>query len=432
MPITVGTIGSSTLSPSKGGGASALAAARRALEANAGDVNVLVFGDSTGNDTNEWVYLAQTWLSERYPAYSASYRRFNDGSNVYDAATVISTGSGANTLRFWNASVSGANLYSLRGSKFAPIAVTPFSAAPDLVIVSLGENSTGSNGTPSSQRGQMIAMIEEVMLLYPGVPIAVVLQNPWRDGSEMDAVIASWRVVGALRPELTLIDVHSLFIAAGKNASLYIDSVHPSAAGSQLYLQAFQSAWNRATALPAPGSFIAWLTNRAANDIALNGDFAAFASAVPDSFTLAGTGAVLTKDTGIKAPGKAYSVKLINGTAASHLRQVLNPTQINLVKGNRVTLAVSHYIDPVPAGTDVNTGRIRVFSDGTNPLTLEINSNGNAGQGAFRWDIITGVLVPADATVVWLQDFANSSAGTTKGTIYIDEIRLFLGDRPGA
>lgn len=53
---------------------------------------VNVIGDSTGNDSNEWVYLTAQALAARYPAYTVLHRLWNDATQDYDAPTTIQTG----------------------------------------------------------------------------------------------------------------------------------------------------------------------------------------------------------------------------------------------------------------------------------------------------------------------------------------------------
>lgn len=412
-------------------GISSLQGIKAAIVAGVADVNVLFVGDSTGDATAEWIYRIGSALAALYPTHTVNYRLYNNGTDTYDAAVEIAAGSGLRTITIWNASISGAALGTLKGAKFAP-------AIGDLtdlngIVISYGHNDTAYNATPYIQHGQMIGFIEQVMLAKPGVPITVILQNPNRDDSNMDPVIASWRAVKALRPELGLVDVYSEFINRGKASGLYLDNIHPSnnapgTDGTTLFVNKFMQGFSGSAAAPAAGSFIAWLTNRAASDILINGDFAAFAGAVPDSFTLQGAGATLTKDAGVFAPGKSYSVKLVNGTAASHLRQTFSPAQLAIVQSQKVTLAVHHYVSS--AGSPGNsTGAIRLLPDP--PLTDLTLDPKLIGLDGWRWDVISGLSVAAVLTAFWAMQYASGSGGVTLGTVYIDEMRVFVGEKCG-
>jgi len=416
-----------------GTGTVSLAGAKSTITAGAADVNLLFIGDSTGDATTEWIYRVAAGLGTRYPTHTVDYRLYNSGTDVYGSATTVSTGSGARKITFWNASISSATMGTLLGSKFAPAigALTNLSG----IIISLGQNNTAYNATPYLLRGQMVGLLEQVMLAQPGVPITIVLQNPRRDTDLMAPVVESWRYLQTLRPELGYVDVYSEFIARGKAASLYLDDVHPSNAspgsdGSSLYSDKFLAQFDAASGVDPAGSFIAWLTNRAASDILINGDFAAFASAVPDNFTLQGAGAALTKDVVTVAPGKSYSVKLVNGSGGSHLRQTLSAPQMAMLAGKKATLAVHHYISSAGAPTN-GTGAVRLLaeppaSNGT-PLDPKL-----VGMDGWRWSIICGEDVPADVSLTWAMQYANSSGGATLGTVYIDEMRLFVGEKSGS
>lgn len=63
-------------------------------------MSITVLGDSTGNETTEWVYLLTNWLATKYPAYGIRYRLWDDATQEYSAASLIRTGpSGERSLR---------------------------------------------------------------------------------------------------------------------------------------------------------------------------------------------------------------------------------------------------------------------------------------------------------------------------------------------
>lgn len=57
-----------------------------------GDAVVTVFGDSTGNETGEWVYLLGQSLASLYPSLAIDYYLWNTGTLNYGSVTAISTG----------------------------------------------------------------------------------------------------------------------------------------------------------------------------------------------------------------------------------------------------------------------------------------------------------------------------------------------------
>lgn len=414
------------------GGVASLQSLKAAIVAGAADVNILFLGDSTGDATAEWIYRVGAALAALYPTHTVDYRLYSSGSDTYAAAVEIAAGSGARTITIWNGSISGATLSTLRGAKFTP-AIGGLTDL-DAIVINYGQNNTAYNSFPYIQRGDMIALLEQIMLAHPGVPQTVILQNPRRDTDLMAPVVASWRYIKTLRPELGLIDVYSEFISRGKAAGLYLDDVHPSSSspgsdGTTLFVNKFMAGFTMSAGVSPPGSFIAWLTNRAASDIMLNGDFAAFASAVPDDFTLQGTGAVLTKDAVLFAPGKTYSVKLVNGSTDSHLRQALTAPQRALLAGKKGTLAVHHYISSAGSPTN-STGAIRLIPDP--PFTATTYDPKRVGLDGWRWDVISGVDMASALTTVWAMQYANGSGGASLGETNIDEMRLFVGEKCGS
>lgn len=55
-------------------------------------VGVQVLGDSTGDETTEWVYNTAQYLAAQYPAYTVKYRLWDDTSQDYLAPVVLQTG----------------------------------------------------------------------------------------------------------------------------------------------------------------------------------------------------------------------------------------------------------------------------------------------------------------------------------------------------
>jgi lysophospholipase L1-like esterase len=69
---------------------------------------VLVQGDSTGNATDEWVYLTTQWLAGLFPAYTVRHRIWNITTEGYDAPTVLQVGT-AGLRRFIDPGISSAS-----------------------------------------------------------------------------------------------------------------------------------------------------------------------------------------------------------------------------------------------------------------------------------------------------------------------------------
>lgn len=105
------------------------------LEQGLENAVVAVVGDSTGNANDEWVYLLAQSLAARYPAYTVTHRLWNDGTQAYDAATIIQTGTGAFTLDVYNASTPG------KGPQYStPRLALQLPVEPDLIFINYGHN----------------------------------------------------------------------------------------------------------------------------------------------------------------------------------------------------------------------------------------------------------------------------------------------------
>lgn len=209
-----------------------------AVSANAASLELLVIGDSTGNESWEWVYRFGQWLGENYPTHTVNYRLWNDTSGAYDAATTLSSGSGANTITIFNASVEGSTPSYLMGAKFAAAIAA---VSPALIIWNHGQNLVGTSPTATD----FTDPINQVRTEHPGVSDAMILQNPRRDDSNMDEVID---LQNGFKDSLSImaVDVYSDFVALGKDASLYSDNVHPSDNGEAVYLNQITDAWKSA------------------------------------------------------------------------------------------------------------------------------------------------------------------------------------------
>lgn len=385
-----------------------LSGVKEALRAGAADVNMLILGDSTGDATSEWPYLLATWLGEQYPAFSVDYRLWNDGTDTYGTATSIQTGSGANTLTLYNASISGSNLQHLVGAKFAPAIMD---VAPDLIIWSHGHNTVDDYTDPALLRGKFLIGMENVRLALPNVPQCAFRQNPRRDDDQMTPVVAALDAVAKSYGGVALFDVYSRFIAQGKATGLYADNVHPSAAGQQLYLTAIQDAWQRTGA----GSFSvspAFLETETANLLA-NGDFSDWPGALPVGWTGAGS-PTATKELVIVDAGAAQSLKLTGTTAQANIQQSFTAGGLTPFLGEEVTLAVRQF---VPSGSAGTVGRIAILytSGGNVSSTTRAYT---AGQGGWRWMVISGVAVPANATLLRVFLYCDTAANASSAAYY--------------
>lgn len=401
-----------------GGGASAFSAAKAAIVADAGDVNILVIGDSTGNETTEWVYLFADWLGDQYPTHSVDYYLW--GGSAYGAASSLSTGSGANKINVWNCSVAGSSPNYVVGSLLAASVVN---VSPDCIIWNHGQNIvTDYTINPALCRGRFLQAMEQVRQALPGVPHAAVRQNPRRDDNQMAGVVESLDAVAALYGDLRLIDVYARFIAAGKPSGWYADNVHPNATGSAEWVEVVKSFWRGSASGAVVGG--AALLDTSGTNLLNNADFgASYAGGTPSGWSTTGTPTGTVENTIVEAPA-TQSMQVDSTAASSSYTFSFVPSEA--IKGSTVTLAVRQY---VPASQPATAGRIAILYTAGSSVSIDARGQANEGVGGWRWQIIQGVAIPSNATLVRVYLYADTgaSAGTT---VYYDRAVLVAGSTP--
>lgn len=402
--------------PSVGGGGAitSLSSARLAIADDAGDVNLLFIGDSTGDAAAEWIYLFSEWLATEYPTHSVSYRLWNTGSVAYAAATAISTGSGANTIRIWNASVAGTVPIYHMGANFAA-AISDTN--PDLIIWNHGHNLLT---TENLARAEFVGPMDQVRMALPSVPQATVRQNPRRDDDKGALAVAALDSLADGYGDLALIDAYSLFIAQGKDSSLYADNIHPSAAGSQLFLQAAQTAWNGSRAGDSDAVTAAFLESLGTNLLA-NADFSdpSYAGGTPTGWTVTGD-ATCTLETTIVDAGKSQCMKITSTAASSELRQVISTPAA--LSNKSATMAVRMYVPSGQAVTAAGVSLTRI-----SPTSSWSISRGSTGVGGWRWFVVATTNL---GTFSNFRAALNTVAAASSSTVYIDRAILVEGNFP--
>jgi hypothetical protein len=383
--------------------------AKDLIRKNAADVNILVVGDSTGNASDEWVYLFSEWLAAQYPTHSVSYRLWNDATPAYDAATAISIGSGSNTIRIWNASISGAAAFYLIGTKLQA-SVTDTNA--DLVIFNHGKNHTGVNDPQC--RGELLMALETVKLALPNARLASFLQFANRDDSNMDIPAAAWRSIAGLYSDLPTLDGYGLSLGLGKAADLYVDNLHPSSKGTDLcYLEPLKQAWKSSNA--DKPSIPAYLSKSTTN-LLQNAKFydpAVYSGGTPTGWTAAATptGSV---EAAIVDAGKSQALKVVGTSAGARFTYTLSAAERAQLLGGPGTLAVRRH---APSGSASTVGRIALaYTDGGTTTTTTRATL--VTQGAYVWWVIAGLQIPASATVVFVQLYCDTAANADSAAYY--------------
>lgn len=405
---------------------SAFSLFRRIVAQGVSNARIIFLGDSTGNATDEFIYLFAQWLGTREPTHGVLYYAWDEGAGAYASPVSVSSGTLPLVIQVYNAAIPGINLIGWLGSRFAGAvgAVTPHA-----IVINTGLNVAGLENQ-EQQRKSFIDGIQTIMTARRFVPISMHLQQPLRDNDRMAMVNDAQRDVAAMMPGVALIDSYSKFIAANKPSAWYADDTHTNSAGTQVLLQSFKDAYNASgNLLPAPQELTPWFDTIRRVSLLKNGDFAAFSGALPDNWTEGGTGTV-TKDTVLKYGTKPWSVR-IPSTNLKFIRQILDTDQLNRVKGRVVSFAARVYVAP---GGPAYAGTIYVVpTGGTFSAGVKETFRFNPGDGAGGWReiYIDNFYVPIDTTQLDIRIYA--SGDTTAATLNVDELHMYFGaGRPEA
>lgn len=410
------------------------------LATGAADAGILIVSDSTGNavptdpmsSLGEWPFRLAQWLAVQYPAYTVKIVPWDEvGEAAYGTPVTIQTGTGARTLTIWNAAKSGSRPSYVLGSRYKAAIATP--PAVDLLIVNHGHNLYGAESQDLIGL-HYLELTETVLLSHSGIGVLVIGQNPARDTTDNDIKILAARDVCALRG-FGFVDVFSEFITRGKASYLYADPLHPSIGigtadaptGVDLFLLALTAHFTGPAVEPARCySLLSDIKN--AGNLLVNGDFSAFASALPDGWVA--SGATVTKDTTIPFGSNGYSVKIVNnGAAQGYIDQLLSSSLRDEYKGQTLICIAAVY---VPTGQDDKSGRFAVTST-ANSVNNYVAESGS--DGGWRWKFLL-VRTNTTDTYIRVRLYGNTAfvaGGVTHfGVVYLRPGRMPPGRVPTA
>lgn len=217
-------------------GAQAQALMQR-LRRNQEDAVIAVLGDSTGNETTEWVYRLAQYLGSLFATHSVIYRLWNDGTQTYDAPVTIQTGSGARTLSVYNASTPG----QTANYSFTRLAIQ-IPVTPNLVITSYAYNSPQ---TGILYRPLHYQLCRDIQLRWPLCDIINTAQPPMAT-SQADALNHINRTQAVLEMSSHeghgVVNVMQRFLDYGNYTADLVsgDGVHPTAAGMDIWVGEIQ------------------------------------------------------------------------------------------------------------------------------------------------------------------------------------------------
>jgi GDSL-like Lipase/Acylhydrolase family len=397
------------------------------LKRGVSDVSILVIGDSTGNASNEWVYLTAQNLAKMFPAYTVQISTWNATTGTeYSPASIIQTGTGSYTLKIWNNSVSGEVPGYVQGFRWAT-AIVPTS--PDLIFISHGHNI----GDPSSVafqeqtgRNLYLSLTEELTQQFPNAGIVLIAQNPsFMNGREIwQAVKANIIESVAGMRSYGFIDIHQAFLDTGRPNDYILDGTHPNDEGSKLWANVVTSALTNTNLSSATKLNESTLITFGKNYLS-NSDFSLWDSANPNNWT-PNSYVTASKDTTLFETG-SYGCKLsatsTSGTAQLEQGVNLANAGITHLKGKVVTLAVRVF---VPAS---NTATVRIqLVDNTGSANARGMDVASATRDRFVW-LFASKRLDENATSIYARLIPRTT-GTATVDATFDRAYLVQGINP--
>lgn len=365
---------------------------------------MLIVGDSTGNDSTEWVDLFCAWAATNWPKYTVRRYLWDNVGKVYSTPVDFNTGTTSLILSVWNCSVPGSKMSENFGSPFVNAFVGKH---PQLIIVNHGYNY--QNGvTFYAIFGGLSAGVESLLREYPSADVMLIAQSPAL-ASDLQAInIRAIREYAAIRG-FGVADVYGEYVKAGKPADWYNgDGIHPSEMGSRVWFSKIKPFFFSSVSKSHGGSTLDSL----AKNLLANGDFSAVTSTLPDSWTL--TNATSALETTLYELGPR-AIKVTANGATPRLQQDILTTNASVIKqisGGWVTLAVRVY---VPAGGATTCGVVALRTDDSEFQCAPVGANGvTAG---YHWRVCSAY-VRRSPTLLRVYLYADTATGTTQYSIF--------------
>lgn len=211
--------------------ADGLAAAREVLDGD-DPLVVAALGDSTGNETWEWVYGWSRLLAQTRPVTVHSWNEWSEDGYIEPLVLPGPADDGAGAVTVYSGHQSGAP-----AGYVAEHVEALLPERPDLVILNFGHNDTAADVATEMEE----ALLAVRTVAGSDVPVVVTLQQPQEDDANAevrDAVRAF-----AVEEDLGVIDVAGAFEDSGSDlGELLADPVHPNEAGAAVWTEAVARA----------------------------------------------------------------------------------------------------------------------------------------------------------------------------------------------
>jgi len=384
------------------------------LDVGASDVNIVVAGDSTSDEQDEWVYLLTLDLARRYPAYRVAYYLWNKGAGWPSTPQNIQDGApGTHVINIWNLSASGAT--EEYGLNYAESSIVPLQ--PDLLLISYGHN----DGTDTVRfRWGIQSLVQTVAAGSPRTEIGLIAQNPETGNTYQQQRAAELELL-ASQLDLAFVDVLGAFEATGAPDSYLRDGVHPTPGASYLWENTVFASMGAGADKPGPVRRVGAVA-RPVNLIRF-GDFSRFVKGKPDAWTLKNAKATVDFKSA-EAPHR-FAVRLTEQTPG--VSYIYQPFNIRLVRGQWVTVAVRLYVPNDPKSRTI--GMVGVVDNRTDASATTQLGNGDNPRGQYYWQIVSRKIDPT-ATSAGVTVYIDSSPTQTTGTpstIYVQQVLAVLG-----
>ena len=403
----------------------------RKIRAENEDVYLFFAGDSTGNETTEHFYLTAVAIGQDALTHTVIYRLWNDGAQAWGSNVTIQTGTGSKTIYVDNCSVTGTNTEYIEAGRAALI----FASARDydLVILSYGHN-TGTDTAAPDILPDFRVSAGLMLQRFPQAGVFVTLQNSRKNwsGSDPGGPAQSLRMISAWRQAaqdmgLGTVDAYDAFasspsydVAPGGPGSLYLDTVHPSPAGSALWTAVEQAAIAETKALLATGGQSVSPLNVIRPNYAPNPVFADWTGATPDGYTF--TNCTAEKNPG-RGDGTLYSLRVTAGAGVNPTITADLAGQLPRLAGQTVSAVVCIR---KPSGMGLLTGRIGLSaSDGVTSESVTSYPRADSVNGYFY--AMTTLTVPSTATSFVMTIYTGAADGSDVGE-KIDILSIWIGE----
>ena len=190
---------------------------------------MLVIGDGSGDETNEWVAV---WSRDHLAiAATVSYNAWDRVSSRY--ASTIGYGTTGPAITVWNASVRSPDM------ALEPARIAKAWQTSNLVLLSYGHRRT-----PSTITAQMDAVLAAIRAKNADVPVVVMIQNPDRADTEITQRENTQKVQAwAVAHTFATVDVYSAFMADPTPRNTMVESDgSPAPQGSKLWANTLGAA----------------------------------------------------------------------------------------------------------------------------------------------------------------------------------------------